>query len=105
MPDAVLYVPQAVSRAGTEPRQALKPSFLPVSANLCLKYLYTSAQIFAKTVLKNTALRCLGILTAINLDKSRQTNAAILTRIASEFNADLTNFAPLKLNAVQPPFG
>ena len=97
-PEVVLVVLQVVSRAGTEPRQALKPSFLPVSANLCLKYLYTSAQ-------KNAALRCLGILTAINLDKSRQTNAAILTRITSEFNADLTNFAPLKLNAVQSPFG
>ena len=48
-PEVVLAVPRAVSRAGTEPRQALKPSFLPVSANICLKYLYTSAQIFAKT--------------------------------------------------------
>ena len=35
---------------------------------------------------------------AINLGKSRQTNAVILNRITSEFNTDFTNFAPLKLN-------
>ncbi len=39
----------------------------------------------------------LRILTAINSGKSRQTNAIILCRIISEFNADFTNFAPLKL--------
>ena len=54
---------------------------------------------------KKYGFKVLRILASINLDKSRQTNAAILTRIASEFNADLTNFAPLKLNAVQSPFG
>ena len=47
----------------------------------------------------------LRILASINLGKSRQTNAAILDRIASEFNADFANFAPLKLDVVQIPLG
>ena len=40
----------------------------------------------------------LRILTSINLEKSRQTNAIITSGIISEFNDDLANFAPLKLN-------
>jgi len=44
----------------------------------------------------------LRILTAINSGKSRQTNAIILCRIISEFNADFTNYAPLKLIWFEP---
>ena len=39
-----------------------------------------------------------GILTAKNLEKSRQTNAVILYCITREFNDDFTNFASLKLD-------
>ena len=49
---------------------------------------------------KKYGFKVLRILASINLGKSRQTNAAILDRIASEFNADFANFAPLKLDAV-----
>ncbi len=38
------------------------------------------------------------ILTLLNLGKSRQTSAAILDRIANEFNNDFTNVTGLKLN-------
>ena len=81
-----------VSREGFEPHQALKPSFLLVAANLCLKYVTVRLRKSSSQPPKKYGFKVLRILTAINLGKSRQTNAIILA-----FNADFANFAPLKL--------
>ena len=47
---------------------------------------------------KKYGFKVQGILTAKNLEKSRQTNAVILYRITREFNDDFANFASLKLD-------
>ena len=47
-----------LSRERFEPHQALKPSFLPVAANLCLKYVQYVCANLRHNRLKNTALRC-----------------------------------------------
>ena len=49
---------KAVSRWKFEPYQALKPSFLPVAANLRLKYVQYVCANLRHNRLKNTALRC-----------------------------------------------
>ena len=69
---------KAVSRWKFEPYQALKPSFLSVAANLCLKYVQVRLRKSSSQPPKKYGFKVLRILTAINLGKSRQTNAIIL---------------------------
>ena len=93
------------SRERFELHQALKPSFLPVAANLCLKYGKVRLRKPLPQLPKKYGFKVRSILTTINSEKSRQTSEVILDRITSEFNNDFSNFAPLKLNAVQISLG
>ena len=94
-----------VSRERFELHQALKLSFLSVAANLCLKYGKVRLRKSLPQLPEKYGFKVRSILTAINSGKSRQTSEVILNRITSEFNKDFTNFAPLKLNAVQLSLG
>ena len=71
---------------------------MPFTANAHLSYVqYAAARVCNKSS-KKYGFKVLRILTSINLGKSRQTNAIIPSGIIREFNDDLANFAPLKLN-------
>ena len=85
-----------LSREGFEPT-SLKAVFFACCGKSLLEVRTVRLRKSSSQPPEKYGFKVLRILTAINLGKSRQTNAIILCRIISEFNADFANFAPLKL--------